>query len=163
MIRPFPPSGRYLCVISPANPILLSADRNSWKSFASKQTRDFCRGQKMEFAQAVAAHTAWKRKFTKYLGKPDGSIEPLDVSLDKGCPLGQWIYGPGAKYSYLPEYSVLRSEHARFHRAAADVVLLANSGQSVGERITIGSQSEFTMASSAIVLAIMAMKKSVAK
>ncbi len=113
----------------------------------------------MDFDQAVAAHTAWKRKLAKYLDKPDGSLEPLAVSVDDACPLGQWIYSMGATLSDFPEYSALRSHHARFHRAAADVVHCANSGQSVDERITIGSQSEFTMASSAVVLAIMAIKK----
>jgi hypothetical protein len=113
----------------------------------------------MDFDQAVAAHSAWKTKLRDYLSKRDGSLKPAEVSPDNKCPLGQWIYGEGSQYSKLPGFPALKSEHARFHKAAADVVQKADSGQSISEEVALGSQSDFALTSSAVVMAIIAMKK----
>ena len=117
----------------------------------------------MDFDQAIAAHSSWKRKLVNYLVKHDGSIKPHDVSVDNKCPLGQWIHGEGVQYSNSPEYATLKSEHARFHKATAEVVRKANSGQPVSEETALGSKSEFTTASSAVVSAIVQMKAHAAK
>jgi Chemoreceptor zinc-binding domain len=115
----------------------------------------------MDFDQAIAAHSTWKSKLRSYLSKPDGSLKPADVSADNKCPLGQWIYTDGPRYSKMPEYANLKSEHARFHKIASDVVRRADSGQSVSEETALGANSEFSKASSAVVVAILAMKRQV--
>ena len=115
----------------------------------------------MDFDEAVATHSKWKRKLRQYLDKGDGSLRPAEVSLDHKCTLGQWIYGEGAKYSSLPEYTRLKYEHARFHLAASEIVKKANSGGDVIHQVEPCSSSEFSAASSAIVIALMAMKKRV--
>jgi len=117
----------------------------------------------MNFDQAIAAHSAWKRKLLDYLVKHDGSLKAHDIAVDNKCPLGQWIHGEGSQYSKLPEYATLKSEHARFHKATAEVVRKADSGQSVSEETALGSKSEFRAASSAVVEAIMHMKAHAAK
>jgi len=117
----------------------------------------------MDFDQAIAAHSAWKRNLADYFKKLDGSLKASEIALDNKCPLGQWIHGEGSRHSKLPEYSTLKNEHARFHRVAAEVVRRADSGQSVSEEISLGSGSEFVKASSAVVMAIAAVKKRVAK
>ena len=68
----------------------------------------------------------------------------------------------GATYSSLPEYTRLKYEHARFHAVAAEVVKKANSGESVSAEIAPCSNSEFSTASAAIVMALIAMKKRLA-
>jgi len=113
----------------------------------------------MNFDESVATHSRWKRKLREYLAKRDGTLSSVEVSLDHKCELGQWIYGEGAAYSALPEYSKLKFEHARFHLVAADLVTKANSGHSIDEEISPCSSSEFSNASSAVVMAIMSMKK----
>jgi methyl-accepting chemotaxis protein len=113
----------------------------------------------MDFDQAIAAHGAWKQKLTEYLHKKDGSLKAAEVALDTKCPLGQWIHGEGTKYLKLSEFSTLRQEHARFHKAAAEVVRHADSGQSTAAETALGGKSEFANSSSAVVTAIMAMKK----
>lgn len=113
----------------------------------------------MDFDEVVGTHSKWKRKLRHYVAKHDGSLRPADVSLDHKCVLGQWIYGEGAKYSSLPEYARLKYEHARFHSIAAEVVKKANSGESVSAEMAPCSNSAFSTASAAIVIAIMAMKK----
>jgi methyl-accepting chemotaxis protein len=113
----------------------------------------------MDFDQAVSVHSKWKRKLRHYVAKRDGSLRPVDVSLDHKCVLGQWIYAEGAAYSSMPEYTRLKYEHARFHMVAAELVKKANAGESVDAEMVPCSNSEFSTASSAIVIAIMAMKK----
>ena len=112
----------------------------------------------MDFDEAIRAHSAWKMKLGTYLSKRDGSLKPADIQPDNRCPLGQWLYGEGAKFSKLVEYGTVKTEHARFHKAAADVVRRADAGQEVREDVAIGGKSEFAAASMATVRAIMALK-----
>lgn len=116
----------------------------------------------MNFDEAIQAHSAWKMKLSNYLRKPDGSLKPAEVSLDNKCALGQWIYGEGAKFAGIPEYTTLKAEHARFHKAAAAVISKADSGQSTSEDTALGSKSDFAQASSAVVAAIMAIRRKAA-
>jgi hypothetical protein len=113
----------------------------------------------MDFDEAIAAHTVWKNKMRRSLAKRDGSINPADVSLDHKCRLGAWIYGEGASYRSLPEYVKLKYEHARFHMVAADLVKRANAGESIDAEMDPCSNSEFSTSSSAVVIAIVVMKK----
>lgn len=113
----------------------------------------------MDFDEAVGTHSKWKRRLRHALAKRDGSLHPSEISLDYKCVLGEWIYSEGAQYSALPEYTKLKYEHARFHMVAAEVVKKANSGEHVDAEMTPCSSSEFSTASSAVVIAIMAMKK----
>jgi len=113
----------------------------------------------MDFDEAIGNHSKWKRRLRQSLTKRDGSLNPSEVSLDHKCAIGEWIYGEGAKYSSLPEYTKLKYEHSRFHIVAAEVVKKASSGESVRAEMAPCSNSEFSTASSAVVIAIMAMKK----
>jgi hypothetical protein len=118
-------------------------------------------GTNMDFDQAVSAHSNWKRQFRLRLQNHDGGLSLADVSSDDKCDLGQWIHGEGASYSSLPEYTKLKYEHARFHTLVANVVRKANAGDSVVDLLQPCSSSDFSAASSAVVLAILAMKKRV--
>lgn len=113
----------------------------------------------MDFDDAIKAHSAWKMKLAAYLRKPDGSLKSVDVQVDHKCTLGQWIYGEGAKFANLPEFAELKKEHARFHKAAAEIIDKADSGADTSEDTALGSKSEFGSASSKVVTAIMSMKK----
>ena len=98
-------------------------------------------------------------KAAPYVAKHDSSLRPADVSLDHKCVLGQWIYSEGAAYSSLPEFTKLKYEHSRFHAVAAELVNRANAGESISGEMAPCSNSAFSTASAAIVIAIMAMKK----
>ena len=113
----------------------------------------------MDFDEAIKAHSAWKMKLGAYLRSPDGSLKAGDVGVDNKCALGQWIYGEGSKWSSLPEFGVLKTEHAKFHKAAAAVITKADAGQSTTEETALGSKSEFASASNSVVSSIMVMKR----
>ena len=115
----------------------------------------------MDFDEAIKAHSAWKMKLSMYLKKPDGSLKVSEIQVDNKCALGQWIYGEGAKYSSHPEFATLKTEHALFHKAAAQVVQKADSGQDTSKETSLGSKSEFASASSSVVSAIMAIRRKV--
>ena len=115
----------------------------------------------MNFDEAIRAHSAWRLKLSVYLRKPDGSLKAEQIQPDNRCALGQWIYGERSRLSQYPEYATLRSEHATFHEAAAEVVRKADSGQSVTEEIAIGGQSKFAHTSNAVVQLIMSIRKRV--
>lgn len=117
----------------------------------------------MDFDEALKAHSAWKMKLSIYLKNPDKSLKASDIQVDNKCALGQWIHGEGAKYASLPEFITLKAEHAKFHKAAADVVLKADSGQSITEEIALGSGSVFSQSSTQVVTAIMKMKQKAQK
>jgi methyl-accepting chemotaxis protein len=112
----------------------------------------------MDFDQAIASHAAWKRRLSHYLNKPDQTLQPGEISPDNKCDLGKWIFEMAVQYGKFPEYSRLREEHSRFHKAAADIVQRANAGEKVTEEIALGAKSEFSAATTAVVQAIMAMK-----
>jgi Chemoreceptor zinc-binding domain len=113
----------------------------------------------MDFDEAVGNHTKWKRTLRQYVATRDGSLRPTDVSLDHKCLLGRWIYGEGCQYAPLPEFAKLKYEHARFHMIAAGLVKKANAGESVGIEMEPCSNSEFSLSSTAVVCALVDMKK----
>lgn len=115
----------------------------------------------MDFDHAIAAHSAWKSKLAGCLKNPDHSIEAAEIALDDHCDLGKWIAGEGKQFAKLPEYAGAKSEHARFHKAAADVVHRADAGQNVSEEVVLGAKSEFASASAAVVRALMVLKSKV--
>lgn len=117
----------------------------------------------MDFDAAIRAHAEWKLKLSTYLAKPDGSLKAAEIARDSLCPLGAWLQGEAVKLTTLPELATLRDAHRRFHLAAADVVRRADQGGKVTAEITLGAQSDFARASSAIVQALMAMKRSAAR
>ena len=115
----------------------------------------------MDFDHAIAAHSAWKSKLAGYLKNPDHSIKAAEIALDDHCELGKWIAGEGKQFAKLPEYASVKSEHTRFHKAAAEVVHRADAGQKVSEEVVLGGKSEFASASAAVVRSIMALKAKV--
>jgi hypothetical protein len=113
----------------------------------------------MTFDDAVVCHSEWKRKLQAYVSNPDGSMSLGEVAATNKCRLGRWIGGKARKYAAFPEFARLIAEHTRFHKAAADIVTRADLGHDVSFEFALGVGSEFSLASSAVVLAIMDMKR----
>jgi hypothetical protein len=115
----------------------------------------------MNFDEAIAAHSDWKRKLGSYLQKPDHSLKADDVAANDKCPLGKWIASEGHKHSTMSAFAKLDTEHTRFHKAAADVIRRADKGENTAAEVVLGAHSEFGAASSSVVRAIMEMKQKV--
>jgi hypothetical protein len=113
----------------------------------------------MSFDDAVNCHSDWKNRLHDYVASPDHSLRVEDVAADHKSKLGQWIRGEGKKYSAYPEFARLMAEHTSFHKAAAEIVRRADRGEDVSGEFALGVGSEFSLASSVVVLALMDMKK----
>jgi methyl-accepting chemotaxis protein len=113
----------------------------------------------LDFDAAIKAHSQWKQKLSAYLKKPDGSLKPVEVEPDDRCTLGHWLRAEAGQPAALPELGVLKTEHTRFHLAAAEVVRRANAGRDVSEEILLGGASDFSTASSAVVGALVALRR----
>ncbi|HUB00161.1 MAG TPA: CZB domain-containing protein [Terracidiphilus sp.] len=86
-----------------------------------------------------------------YLAKPDRSLNAAEVGQENRCELGQWLSVEGHKHLSSSGFQKLCADHARFHRAVADVVRKAGSGRKVSEEIALRPKSEYAAASGAIV------------
>jgi len=113
----------------------------------------------MDFDAAIGTHSKWKRTLRRSLAAGDAGLHPGDFRADDKCELGQWIYGEGARHSALAEFTNLKYAHARFHTVVGELVAKANAGEPVNADMEPCSNSEFSTASAAIVMALMAMKK----
>lgn len=99
-----------------------------------------------DFNSAKKAHIDWKMKLTKYLEKPDGSIDHNIVCRDNACVLGKWIHGDDsvAYRNIAPAlFDSLRDSHADFHKCAGDVVLLINQNNSKGAEKLLSSDGKY--------------------
>ena len=94
-----------------------------------------------------------------YVAKPDKLIDAAQIAKDDHCELGRWIHAEADKRASDSAFSELRREHAGFHRAAADVVRRANSGQAVSEEVMLGAHSAFSRSTAAVVHALTMMKE----
>ena len=116
----------------------------------------------MDFQQAIQAHVNWKIKLASYIAKPDRSLNEVEVSRPDGCELGKWLSSEEKKRAASPEYARLMTDHARFHKAAGEIIKKADSGQSVAEDVALGGKSEFSQASTAVISALMKLKSQLA-
>ena len=57
-----------------------------------------------------------------------------------------------------PAFIELKTRHAQFHAAAAALVRKVDSGQSVNDDITVGSGSEFSKSTAAVVKALVKLR-----
>ena len=105
----------------------------------------------MKVEDAILAHARWKTRLTSYLNQPDGSINVMDLGADNRCELGKWIHGEATHSIPAADLAQLKAAHAKFHRAAADVVRKVDAGAAVDQNGMLGFQSEFGAASLAVV------------
>ena len=115
----------------------------------------------MNFEDAIGVHVQWKGKLSAFIAKPDNSLNADAVASDTHCDLGKWLHGDGRTYSKFPEFVKAMSDHARFHKAAGDVIRKAQSGQRMTDEIALGSKSEYAAASNAVVGALMKLKQKI--
>ena len=112
----------------------------------------------MDFDGAIEAHVNWKMKLRAYIDRKEGGLVAADVEKDNKCALGQWIYGEGAKFSTLAEFSSLKEDHGRFHKCAAEVVRTVDAGDKEKASKMIESGSDYIAVSHKVVGAIRQMR-----
>lgn len=112
----------------------------------------------MNFDDAIQAHASWKMKLSSFLKNPDNSLDESVICKDDQCALGKWIHGEGSQHSAMPEYSLLKTAHASFHKEAGDIVRRAKAGEKVSDEVVLGAKSKFSELSTQVVLYIRNMR-----
>lgn len=113
----------------------------------------------MDLDSAIKAHGEWKVKFRAAIqGKQQ--LDAASVSKDNLCPLGQWLHGEAkAKYSGLKSYARCVHDHAAFHAEAGKVAAAINAARYAEAETMIASSTPYANVSSAVGVAILALRK----
>jgi len=110
-----------------------------------------------EIKRAIGAHGLWKGRLITAIESGKSDLKPEVVCLDNQCDFGRWLHGsavdPVAKRS--PEYLSCRDLHAEFHKAAADVLKLAVTGQKAKAHDALASNGKFVTVSTDLTRAMM--------
>jgi hypothetical protein len=88
----------------------------------------------LNFKTAIDAHMKWKVRLESCLSDDNKESLQVDVvSRDDQCVLGKWIYGAGGQhFGHLPEFQEMKTEHARFHQCAGEVLNHCIAGDKEG-------------------------------
>jgi hypothetical protein len=107
--------------------------------------------------KAITAHSAWKGKLRTAI---EGGEVPdaAKTRADNQCDLGKWIHGEGASHQSLSEYQQLKTDHANFHSAAANVIDLIKKGNKTQASTELDSGA-FARASEKVVASITGLRK----
>ena len=130
-------------------------------SFFKGRSVEGLQEEDLDFQKWIGAHRDWRRRLLGYI---DGtSTEALDENVichDNRCELGKWIHGNGGKfYGGEATFQQLQTDHACFHRSAADVVRYYKSDDEKSARKTL--QGDFDRYSMHVVSALERLEKQV--
>lgn len=113
----------------------------------------------MDLEKAVTAHAEWKIKLRGAIQKKE-RLDASSISSDRCCPLGEWLHGEGRqKFAKHPSHGACLAKHADFHRQAGVVAGAINQGRYAEAEAMLVNGSSYMTASSAVAMAIMALRK----
>lgn len=98
------------------------------------------------FEQAIDLHTRWKRSLKNNIANKL-TIDVSEIGNCHACELGAWIYGVGLKYNNLASFEAMCSTHEQFHRAAAEVAMHGNAGDTARAMALLGPGGVFAQTS----------------
>jgi hypothetical protein len=112
--------------------------------------------------KAIAAHAQWKARLRTAAGSGKFDIPTDKVRADNQCEFGKWLYGSEltAAEKQTHHYLDVKQLHAQFHREAAKVVDLANSGQKAEVEKAISMGGNYAKSSSALTSAMISWRES---
>ncbi len=98
------------------------------------------------FFKAIQAHTTWKLRLTRYAhGEGEERLDPEVIGCDDQCALGKWIHSNDGLHEDNELFTRLRSEHAEFHKMAAEVVRMVDEGNAKeAEKLLHGEYSNIS-------------------
>jgi len=104
-----------------------------------------------EVSTAISAHAEWKRRLRDAVIRGHCELGSDEIARDDYCPLGRWLHGMPVESRNDHVYDDIIEVHARFHRAASDVVQFLEAGRIDDARAAMDSDSEFAQASEELV------------
>ncbi|HNV59082.1 MAG TPA: CZB domain-containing protein [Rhodoferax sp.] len=113
----------------------------------------------MDLDSAIGAHAQWKIKLRAGIDRKE-QMDALTIGKDNCCELGKWMYGEGRQtLGSKPEFVTLIERHKLFHTEAGKVAQAINTAKYEQAAKMIESGSAFASASTAVGVAIGALKK----
>lgn len=113
----------------------------------------------MDLTQAIQKHAEWKLKLRSAIAKKE-KMDVATIARDDCCELGKWLHGnEKAKLGAMAAFPTCLRKHAAFHVEAGKVAQAINDGQYTAAEAMLGAGTPYTAASSAVGVAIMALKK----
>ena len=113
----------------------------------------------MDLDSAIGAHAQWKIKLRAGIDRKE-QMDALTIGKDNCCELGKWMYGEGRQtLGSKPEFVTLIERHKLFHTEAGKVAQAINTAKYEQAAKMIESGSAFASASTAVCVAIVALKK----
>ena len=108
----------------------------------------------MNFSAAIKAHANWRLRLSTYCqGNPkETGVDTQTLGQDNACDLGKWLYGEGQRYASDPRFGELVNIHTAFHRHAAEIAAMAQSGKrKEAETLINSNDSQFAKTSVQVV------------
>jgi hypothetical protein len=113
-----------------------------------------------QITKAIAAHASWKRRLRDAIDTGSSDVNVHTAGRDDVCEFGQWLHSGSAAASGASQHRTCLELHARFHKAAADVLQLALEGhKGEAEQRLKAIDSEFNAASAALTREMMAWQR----
>jgi chemoreceptor zinc-binding protein len=109
--------------------------------------------------KSITAHSAWKGRLRTAIDGGELPDAPT-VRADNKCDLGKWLHGEGMSHQSLPEFQHLKTEHAHFHSAAADVIEMIRKGDKAKATADLDT-GVFAHASQKVVASITNLRKKI--
>jgi methyl-accepting chemotaxis protein len=106
----------------------------------------------------IDGHRQWKVKLRDAIEAGD-HVDAATLARDDCCALGKWIYADGQRLSGRASFTALVSNHARFHKVAGEVGQLINAGRNEAAEDALAPNTEFTSATSDVVMVLSAAKR----
>ena len=107
--------------------------------------------------KAIGAHSLWKQRLLTAIEAGNSELTVDQVAKDNACEFGKWLHGAAvtAELRNTSDFEACQELHAAFHKAAADVLRLAVSGNKSQALAELGGQGKFAALSSALTLRMM--------
>lgn len=116
----------------------------------------------MDLDKASQTHGEWKLRLRLAITKKE-FVDAQVIGRDDCCALGKWLHGEARqRHAGLAALSACVTQHAAFHREAGRVAGAINAGDYVNAEKMLDAGTPYSKASSAVVTAILALKKEVA-
>ena len=110
---------------------------------------------------AIAAHAKWKFRLREAIktGQSEWTVE--NVRPDDVCDFGKWLNALSLADRMMKEWREVKTLHAKFHVAAAEVLALAIAGHKSEADTSMATGGAFADVSSKLVRTITEWKKRV--
>lgn len=113
----------------------------------------------MDLNSAIGKHAEWKLKLRSSISRKE-VMDAATISKDDCCELGKWLHGEAkAKFGRLSSYADCVTKHTAFHAEAGKVASAINSKKYNEAEAMLDSGTGYSIASNAVGVAIMHLKK----